>query len=115
MTTDFKTTQRDARRRRVRAKISGTASRPRLAVHRSNTQMRAQLINDELGNTIAAVTTAKQSAKTKREQIEAAAKQIAELANKAGVTEVVFDRGGFSYEGNIKLFADTAREAGLKF
>ncbi len=111
MKTAIKTMERDARRRRVRAKIFGTALRPRLAVHRSNTQLRAQIINDEKGETLAAVS----SAKTPREAVEAAAKNLVELAKKSKVTSVVFDRGGFAYKGNIKIFADAAREAGLNF
>lgn len=109
--------ERDARRRRVRAKIFGTALRPRLAVHRSNTQLRAQIINDEKGETLAAVSSASasESAKTPREAVEAAAKNLVELAKKSKVTSVVFDRGGFAYKGNIKIFADAAREAGLNF
>lgn len=115
MKTDIKTQKRDARRRRIRAQISGTADRPRLAVHRSNTQIRAQIINDEEGKTLCAVSTAAQSAKTYKEKVTAAATAIAEQAKAKKVKDVVFDRGGFSYEGNIKAFAEAARSAGLNF
>ncbi len=115
MKTAIKTIERNARRRRVRAKVFGTATRPRLAVHRSNTQLRAQIINDEKGETLAAVSSATESAKTPRERIEASAKNLVDLAKKSKVTSVVFDRGGFAYKGNIKVFADAARKAGLNF
>ncbi len=115
MTMKSKAEKRVARRRRVRAKIFGTAARPRLCVHRSNTQLRAQIINDEKGETICAVSSASESAKTPLERVVAAGAKIAELAKKNKVTTVVFDRGGFSYNGSIKAFADSAREAGLTF
>lgn len=115
MKTQVKTQQRIARKRRVRAKIFGTALRPRLSVHRSNMQLRAQIINDELGRTLVAATTATESLKTPQERAKAIGKKIAELAKKNKIEAVVFDRGGFAYEGNIKVFAEAAREVGLKF
>ncbi len=115
MKTDIKTQKRNARRRRVRAKVFGTETRPRLAIHRSNTQLRAQIINDEVGKTLCAVTSASQSGKIARERIESAAKALAEQAKAKNISAVVFDRGGFSYGGNIKVFAEVARGAGLDF
>lgn len=115
MDTQEKTLRRLRRKGRVRAKISGTAARPRLAIFRSNTQITAQLIDDEAGNTLAAVATSKQAGKTQSERAIAAAKALVEKAKAKGVTTVVFDRGGYLYTGNIKAFADAAREAGLTF
>ena len=115
MKTNVKTIRRDARRRKVRAKIFGTATRPRLAVFRSNTQLQAQIINDELGNTLASVSSAKQSGKTNKDRIIEAAKALTTSALDKKIKEVIFDRGGFAYKGNIQIFADAMREAGLKF
>ena len=113
--TQQKIQNREARRRRVRAKVYGTADRPRLSVHRSNKQLRVQIINDDLGQTLCAASSISQKAKTMRERIEATAAAIAEQANGKNIKDIVFDRGGFSYEGNIKLFAEAARNAGLNF
>jgi large subunit ribosomal protein L18 len=115
MKTDKKTTQRQARRRRVRAKVSGTAVRPRLAIFRSNTALSAQLIDDTAGNTLVAVSTAKLKGKTLGEKVVAAGAEIAKLAKAKKVTEIVFDRGGYAYIGNVKAFADAVREGGIKF
>lgn len=107
------------RHRRVRRKIYGTAQRPRLAVHRSNRHITAQLIDDELGRTIAAASSIEadfRSAATGN--IESARKIgecIGERAKAAGVDSVVFDRGGYLYHGRIAAVAEAAREAGLKF
>ncbi|MBV9159158.1 MAG: 50S ribosomal protein L18 [Candidatus Kaiserbacteria bacterium] len=110
-----KTQQRDRRHKRVRARVSGTSARPRLAVYKSNTRLTAQIINDEEGKTIVAVSSASEKGKTPRERAEMAAKTLAQKAGEKGVKRVVFDRGGFQYAGTIKLFADAAREAGLDF
>ncbi len=107
--------KRTARRRRIRARIFGTALRPRLSVHKSNTQLRAQLINDENGTTLVAVATSKIDGSTKKEKLQSAAQKLAEEAKSKKIKKVVFDRGGFEYTGNIKLFADSVREAGLEF
>jgi len=107
--------QRERRHRRVRAKVVGTAERPRLAVFKSNTRLVAQIIDDERGVTLAAVSSAAEKAKTPRERAEAAAKTLAKLAAGKNISKVVFDRGGFQYTGTIKAFADAAREAGLIF
>jgi large subunit ribosomal protein L18 len=110
-----KTQQRERRHRRVRAKVIGSESRPRLSIFRSNTRITAQIIDDQKGATVAAVSSADEKGKTPRERAEQAAKTLADLAGKKGVKLVVFDRGGFRYAGTIKLFADAARAAGLEF
>ncbi len=115
MATISKQQQRARRHNRVRATVSGTAERPRLSIFKSNTKIVAQVINDEEGKTIAAVTSATQNGKTPRERAEAAAAALATSAKEKGVTKVVFDRGGFQYLGTIKAFADAARAAGLEF
>lgn len=107
--------QRIRRHRRVRAKVIGTETRPRLSVYKSNTRLLAQLIDDRSGKTLAAVTSADEKGKTPRERAEAAAATLAKRAGEKGVTAVVFDRGGFQYLGTIKAFADAVRAAGLKF
>lgn len=110
-----KSQQRNRRHTRVRAKVSGTAERPRLSIYKSNTQVIAQLIDDERGVTLAAVTSAQQKGGTPRERAQAAAQALARDAQGKGISAVVFDRGGFKYLGTVKIFADTAREAGLQF
>lgn len=106
---------RQVRHRRVRAKVKGTEERPRLAVFKSNTRLTAQLINDDKGVTMAAVSSADEKGKTPRERAEQAAATITKKAIEKGVKKVVFDRGGFQYLGTIKAFADAARAAGLEF
>lgn len=105
---------RDRRHNRVRAKISGTAERPRLAVFRSNKFISAQLIDDNAGKTLGAAhgRSVKGSLSV---QAVGVGKAIAEAAKKAGITTVVFDRGGYEYGGQIKGLADSARENGLTF
>ena len=110
-----KAQQRDRRHRRVRAKVVGTAERPRLSVYKSNTQLLAQIIDDGKGVTLAAVSSKTEKAKTPRERAEAAATSLAKKAQEKGVKRVVFDRGGFQYVGTIKAFADAVRAAGLEF
>ena len=99
----------------MRAKVIGTAERPRLAVYKSNTKLTAQIIDDAKGVTLLAISSAAQKAKTPRERAEAAAAAIAAQAKQKGISKVVFDRGGFQYLGTIKAFADAARAAGLEF
>lgn len=111
----YKQSKRVVRHNRIRAKVSGTAERPRLAVFRSNRFVYAQLIDDVAGKTIAAVDTRKQKGATLSERATAVGTAMAETAKKAGLTEVVFDRGGFRYQGTIAALADAARAAGLKF
>lgn len=110
-----KATKRQARHKRIRAKVSGTADRPRLAVYRSNTAIYAQLIDDTKAHTIAAANTTQSKAKTQPERAKETGLAIAKLAKSAGVAAVVFDRGGFLYAGSIKALADGAREGGLTF
>ncbi|MEK7509806.1 MAG: 50S ribosomal protein L18 [Patescibacteria group bacterium] len=115
MKTLSKSQQRDRRHRRVRAKVAGSEARPRLSVYKSNTRVVAQIIDDERGVTLAAVSSAGEKGKTPREKAEAAATTLAKRAGEKGVKKVVFDRGGFQYLGTIKAFADAARKAGLEF
>ncbi len=105
------------RRRRVRARIHGTAERPRLSVFRSNRGIQAQLIDDVQGHTVAAVNWVEGDLKSlgRMEQAKRAGELIAERAKAAGVEECVFDRGGYRYHGKVKALADGAREGGLKF
>ena len=109
-----KTFSRAKRHNRLRHKISGTANRPRLAVFRSNMYVYAQLVDDEAGKTLAAA----DSRKEKGSQLERAKAVGGAIAKKAGeqkITTVVFDRGGFRYQGIVAALADAAREGGLKF
>lgn len=107
--------QRNRRHNRVRARVSGTESRPRLSIYKSNTRLTAQIIDDVKGVTIAAVSSANEKGKTPKERAEQAAATLAKAAGAKGVKAVVFDRGGFQYVGTIKAFADAARSAGLEF
>ena len=106
---------------KIRNRFSGTAQRPRLAVFRSNNHMYAQIIDDTVGNTLVSASTLQKDVKAELEKtnnIEAAAQLGTVIAKKAlekGITTVVFDRGGFIYQGKIKALADAAREAGLEF
>jgi large subunit ribosomal protein L18 len=108
---------RRAVHRRIRKKVAGTAARPRLAIYRSLNHIYAQVIDDERGRTLAsASTTEKDLRGTTGGNIEAAqrvGRAIAERATAAGITSVVFDRGGYRYHGRVKALADAAREAGL--
>jgi large subunit ribosomal protein L18 len=107
--------QRKLRHHRVRAKVSGTAAKPRLNVFRSNTHIYAQLIDDETGKTLAAASSTEIKGKGKKSELAAqVGKLAAQKALKAGITEAVFDRGGYQYHGRIKNLAEAAREAGLK-
>jgi large subunit ribosomal protein L18 len=115
MTTSLKSLKRQSRHKRVRAKVIGSAERPRLSIFKSNTRIVAQLIDDGKGITLASVSSAAEKGKTPRERAEAAATTLAKLAEGKGVKAVVFDRGGFLYAGTIKAFADAARAAGLQF
>ena len=115
MDTREKTIRRTRRKNRVRAKVFGTAARPRLSIFRSNTRLNAQLVDDETQTTLAAVSTASMKAKTPAARSVEAGTAIAEAAKAKKIDKVVFDRGGYLYAGNIKAFADAAREAGLIF
>ena len=107
--------------RKLRNRFSGTAERPRLAVFRSNNHMYAQIIDDTVGKTLVAASTVEADVKKELEKtnnVDAAAyvgKVIAERAVEKGIKEVVFDRGGFIYQGKVQALADAAREAGLEF
>ena len=107
--------------RKLRNRFSGTAERPRLAVFRSNNHMYAQIIDDTVGNTLVSASTLQKDVKAELEKtnnVEAAAylgKVIAQKALDKGITTVVFDRGGFIYQGKVKALAEAAREAGLEF
>ncbi len=103
------------RHRRIRAKVSGTAIRPRLAVFRSNKAISAQLIDDDKAVTLAAASTRKSTGKSTAERARAVGNTIAEQAKAKNITSAVFDRGGYLYAGSIKALADGAREGGLKF
>ena len=117
MTVTTKPQQRLRRRRLVRAKIVGTAERPRLSVFRSNRGVFAQLIDDREAKTIAAVNWIEADLRklSPMEQAKRVGELIAERGNAAGVEECVFDRGGYRYHGRVKALADGAREGGLKF
>ena len=107
--------------RKLRNRFSGTAERPRLAVFRSNNHMYAQIIDDTVGNTLVSASTLEKDVKAELEKtnnVDAAAylgTVIAKRAQEKGITTVVFDRGGFIYQGKIAALADAAREAGLEF
>lgn len=113
-TTQYKTHKRAVRHRRLRARITGTANRPRLAVYRSNRSVYAQLIDDTRGHTLAAADS-RQETGSQTEAAAAVGERIAKLAHDAGISAVVFDRGGFRYQGTIATLADAARNAGLQF
>ena len=112
---------REKKHMRIRNRFSGTAERPRLAVFRSNNHMYAQIIDDTVGNTLVSASTLEKEIKAelnKTNDVEAAAylgKVIAKRAMDKGISEVVFDRGGFLYHGKIEALAEAAREAGLVF
>ena len=105
------------RRRRVRAKVRGTAARPRLSVYRSNRGIAAQLIDDDAGRTLAAVSWVEADLRDLKaaEQATKAGELLAERAKAAGVETCIFDRGGYRYHGNVQRLAEAAREGGLKF
>ena len=116
-----RTVVREQKHRRLRNRFSGTAERPRLAVFRSNNHMYAQIIDDTVGKTLVSASTLDKDVKAELEKtnnVEAAAvvgKVVAKKALEKGITTVVYDRGGFIYEGKIKALAEAAREAGLEF
>ena len=116
-----KNTDRLARHARVRKKIGGTAERPRFDVYRSNMHIYVQVIDDVAGKTLAAASTVEKEigkmveGKSKTEAAKIVGAEAAKRAIAAGITEVVFDRGGYSYTGRVAAVADGAREAGLKF
>lgn len=119
MSLDKKVVRRQKLRWRIRAKISGTAQKPRLSVFRSNNDIYAQLIDDVNGLTLAAATSRQKdiaaAGGTKTEKAAMVGKALAEKAKSLGLTACVFDRGGYLYHGRVKSLADGAREAGLIF
>src|SRR3954447_24513865 len=117
MSVQTRPAKRLRRRRRVRAKVRGTAERPRLSVFRSNRGIQAQLIDDTAGRTVAAVTWTEDElrAMPRMDQAKRAGELIAERGKQAGVEAVIFDRGGYRYHGKVRALAEGAREAGLRF
>ena len=112
----FDTRKRWIRHRRVRKNIRGVSTRPRLAVFRSSKHIYAQVIDDDRGHTLAAATSLEMKRKdTKTDVAKAVGEKIAQSALSAGVTKVVFDRGGYKYHGRVKALADAARSEGLSF
>lgn len=107
--------QRIRRHRRIRAKVAGTAERPRLVIFKSLNYIQAQIIDDTKGSTLVAVTDKGEKGKTKTERARAAGAVLAKAAKEKGVTAVVFDRGGFIYTGRVQAFAEGARTGGLTF
>ncbi|HEX8591278.1 MAG TPA: 50S ribosomal protein L18 [Candidatus Paceibacterota bacterium] len=105
---------RERRHARVRSRVSGTSERPRLAVFRSNRFVSVQVIDDVAGRTVAAAH-GREFPGAQSAQAAAVGKAIAERAKKAGVSSVVFDRGGYSYAAQVRALADAAREGGLQF
>ena len=116
-----RTEVRENKHRKLRNRFSGTAERPRLAVFRSNNHMYAQIIDDTVGNTLVSASTLDKDVKAECEKtnnVDAAAvvgTVVAKRALEKGITTVVYDRGGFVYEGKVKALAEAAREAGLEF
>lgn len=100
---------------RTRAKIHGTAERPRLSVYRSAKHISAQLINDDLGRTVVAATDVKLTEGKPLERAALVGAELAKSAKAAGVSAVVFDRGSYQYHGRVKALAEAAREGGLQF
>ena len=121
MKTNPRVVARLRRHRRVRKQIRGTATRPRLSVYRSLHHIYAQVIDDDAGHTLAAASTLDSTLRqqtsegSKQEAAAAVGKLVAERALAAGITEVVFDRGGYPYHGRVKALAEASRAAGLQF
>jgi large subunit ribosomal protein L18 len=117
MTVLTKPQRRLKRRRRVRAKVRGTAERPRISVFRSNRGIFVQLVDDDAGRTLASVSWTEADLRSLHgaDQARRAGALLAERAIAAGVQSAVFDRGGYQYHGRVKALAESAREAGLSF
>ena len=115
MTVLTKETRRLKRRRRVRAKISGTQTRPRISVFRSNRGLCAQMVDDVNGRTLAAVNWFEPELRSlgKGDRAKRSGEVLAERAKAAGISEAVFDRGGYQYHGHVRTFAEAIREAGI--
>jgi large subunit ribosomal protein L18 len=110
-----KTEQRKRRHSRIRARVAGTANKPRLAVFRSNKFIYAQLIDDQARTTIVAASDQKEAKGTKLERATAVGTAIAKAATAKGIKQVVFDRGGFLFAGRVQALAEGARAGGLEF
>jgi large subunit ribosomal protein L18 len=114
-----KVERRNRIRMRIRKRVSGTGSHPRLSVFRSNKEIYVQIIDDTKGSTLASASSRDKALAGKKQnkidQAKSVGASIAEKAKAAGIAEVVFDRGGYLYHGRVKALADAAREAGLKF
>lgn len=113
-----RTQARRRRHARVRKKVHGTQARPRLAVFRSNRYISAQIIDDDAGHTVVAASSQEAALRDKTLSVATAAgvgKLLGERASAAGISEVVFDRGGYPFHGRVKALAESARESGLKF
>jgi large subunit ribosomal protein L18 len=117
MTVATASSRRLRRRRRVRAKVSGSADSPRISIFRSNRGISAQIINDREGKTLASVSWTEDNLRSlpRMDQAKRAGEVLAERARAAGIESVVFDRGGYRYHGRVKALADGAREGGLTF
>jgi large subunit ribosomal protein L18 len=113
--TKIKAQKRENRRGRIRSKLFGTENKPRLSVFKSNKYIRVQLIDDNNSKTLASSTSKKISGKTPMEKSKNVGLDIAKKAKEMKIESVVFDRGGYTYTGNIKVLAEGAREGGLKF
>ena len=113
--TNVKADQRQRRHARIRARVSGTTEMPRLSIFKSNRHLYAQLIDDTTGATILGISSEKAEGKTMTEKSKSLGIMIAKAAIAKKISKIAFDRGGFKYTGKIKLFADSAREGGLKF
>lgn len=113
--TQLKKARRTSRHNRIRARVIGVADKPRLAVFKSNVALYAQLIDDAAGNTLVAADTRKQKGANLLERAAALGAEIAKQAKSKGIETVVFDRGGFRYQGAVAILADAARASGLKF
>jgi large subunit ribosomal protein L18 len=113
--TNVKADQRQRRHARIRSRLSGTTERPRLSIFKSNRHMYAQIIDDASGKTILGISSEKAEGKTMMEKSKSLGNMIAKASLGKKISKVAFDRGGFKYTGKIKLFADAAREGGLKF
>lgn len=108
--------KRRHRTRRIRARVTGTATKPRLSIFRSLTGFSAQLIDDSAGKTLASASLRElKGSKNTVEGVASVGEALAKKATSAGISDVVFDRSGYKYHGKVKAFADSAREAGLKF
>lgn len=115
MNTTSKTIGKDRRHNRIRAKVAGTAARPRLSVYKSNRYLHAQLIDDAAGKTLVAGSTKEMPKEKKMDGAKWLGGELAKRAKGKGIETVVFDRGGFRYTGRVAALAEAARSGGLKF